>query len=326
MNPKIIARTALFILLLAAAAVPVASQENNGSGNSNPQEDVRVMTIPVSIFTDKEIEKKKAEEFIAAGEITVREDGDLQQILSIRSVTNQPVALAILIQDDLTRNINNQLRDLAQFILNLPKGSRVMVAYVKSGSLQVRQKFTTELEEAADSLRIVAGTASAAPRNPYDGVIEALRRFEGVPSGRRAILLISDGLDVSSGVSALSPGQSLSLDQATLKAQRSSVAVYCFYASATFTSGGNSRLVSVGQGSLLTLAKETGGKAFFQGSLTPVSFRPFFRDLDLALTRQFALSYLSTHLKKGYHKVDVTSSNPEVRIDHPKGYYYRKPR
>jgi VWFA-related protein len=319
-------RFALLLLVICALLGPALGQDSEEKVEITQDGDVRVMTIPISIFTEKELEKKKAQEFVEAGEIVVREDGDLQSILSIRSVSNQPLALAVLIQDDLTLNINNQLKDLAGFITGLPNGSRVMVAYAKSGSIQIRQKFTTDLEEAADSLRIVVGSPSAAPRNPYDGVIETLRRFDGVPSGRRAVLLISDGLDISNGASSSTPSSSLSLDQAILRAQRTSVAVYSFYASATYTSGGNSALINNGQGSLLRLSKETGGKAFFQGSLTAVSYKPFFRELDLSLTRQFALSYLSTHMKKGYHKVEVTSTNPVVKIDHPKGYYYRKRR
>jgi hypothetical protein len=78
-----------------------------------------------------------------------------------------------------------------------------------------------------------------------------------------------------------------------------------------------------GQGGLQKLADETGGRAFFQGSLAPISLDPFFRDLSLLLNRQFALTYLSTHMNKGYHKVEVHSTNPEVKIEHPKGYYYR---
>ncbi len=326
MTFKTLSQIALVTAVLVILFAPALAQDPENTGKPTQEGDVRVMTIPISIFTQKELEKKKAEEFVEAGEIIVREDGDLQDILSIRSVSNQPLALAVLIQDDLTLNINNQLKDLARFITGLPEGSRVMVGYVKSGSIQIRQKFTTDLADAADSLRIVVGSPSAAPRSPYDGVIEALKRFEGVPSGRRAILLISDGLDVSNGLSSSTPSSSLSLDQAILRAQRTSVAVYSFYGSATYTSGGNNTLVSNGQGSLLRLSKETGGKAFFQGSLTAVSFQPFFRDLNLALTRQFALSYLSTHMKKGYHKVEVTSTNPVVKIEHPKGYYFRKRR
>lgn len=311
---------------LAFAVGQTFAQDEQPKPRPKLEQDVRVMTIPVSIFTEKELEKKQAEEFVQAGELTVQEDGEVQEILSIRSVSNQPLALAVLIQEDLTLNINNQLKDLARFIMQLPEGSRVMVAYLRSGTIQVRQKFTKDLDEAADSLRIVSGSSAVAPRNPYDGVKEAIERFEGIPSGRRAILLISDGLDLSNGFDSSSPTQSLSLESAILQAQRNSVAIYGFYASATYTSGGNNRLINNAQSSLLRIAKETGGKSFFQGSLTPVSFEPFFRDLDRALDRQFALSYLSTHMKKGYHKVEVTSSNPVVRIEHPKGYYYRKKR
>ena len=190
--------------------------------------------------------------------------------------------------------------------------------------MQVRQKFTSDLDKAADSLRIVVGSASAAPRSPYDGVIDALKRFDGLPTGRRAILLVSDGLDTSNGFSGSSPGQSNDLDRAILQAQRRSVAIYSFYSSATYTETGNHILVNNGQGSLNRISRATGGRAFFQGTFTPVSYAPFFKDLSMALNRQFALTYLSTHMKKGYHKVEVLSTNPEVKIEHPKGYYYRK--
>ena len=43
----------------------------------------------------------------------------------------------------------------------------------------------------------------------------------------------------------------------------------------------------------------------------------------MTLSRQFALIYISTHMKKGYHPINITSSNPDVKIEHPAGYYYR---
>ncbi|MCA1625721.1 MAG: hypothetical protein LC778_18355 [Acidobacteria bacterium] len=228
-----------------------------------------------------------------------------------------------MIQDDLSSNANLQLKDIARFIRNLPRGSRVMVAYLRAGTIQVRQKFTDDLEKAANSLRIVTSSSVSAPSSPYQGVEESLKRFDALPTGRRAILLISDGLDISRGIESSSPSQSLDLDQAILRAQRKGVAVYSFYNAASLTENGNSRLVSNGQGSLEKLSEETGGRAFFQGISSPVSFDPFLRDLGLSLNRQFALTYLSTHMKKGYYKVEVISTNPNVKIEHPKGYFYK---
>lgn len=287
-----------------------------------PEQRVRPMTIPISIFTKKELRENQTDEFVQAGNLIVKEDNDQQVILSIRSVGNAPLALAVLIQDDLTSNANLQLKDIADFIRRLPQGSRVMVAYLRGGTNQVRQKFTDDLEKAAKSLRIIAGSA-VAPNNPYIGVEEALERFDALPTGRRAILLVSDGLDASRGFSSSSPTQSVDLDRAILKAQRKGVAVYSFYNAATLTDNGNSTLVLNGQGSLNRLSEETGGRAFFQGTFSPISFESFFKDLGLLLNRQFALTYLSTHFKKGYHKVDVNSNNPDVKIEHPKGYFYR---
>ncbi len=286
-------------------------------------ERVRTMTIPISIFTKSELKEKKAEEFVQVGDLHLKEDKDDQVILSIRSVTNTPLSLAVLIQDDLTSEANLKLDELRKYIRELPAGSRVMVGYLRSGTIQIRQKFTEDLEKAAKSLRIVTGSSTVAPSSPYYQVEEALKRFDALPSGRRAILLVSDGLDTSRGVESSTPTQSLDLDRAILRAQRKSVAVYSFYSPTNATNNNNSILVSNGQGSLNRLSEETGGRAFFQGTIAPISFEPFFKDLTRLLDRQFALTYLSTHLDRGYHKIQITSTNPEVKIEHPRGYYYR---
>lgn len=288
-----------------------------------PKPSVRTVTIPISIFTKKELRERQAEELVQADRIIVKEDKDEQQILSIRSVSDTPLSIAILVQDDLSTNFNLQIDDIKQFIRGLPKGTRVMVAYLRGGVPQIRQRFTDDLGTAAKSLRIVGGSAGLAPRSPYDGVSDILGRFDGVPAGRRAILLFSDGLDASNGLNLASISQSYDLDQAILKAQRRSIAVYSFYSPTTLTESGNTTLVLGAQGALAKISDETGGRAFGSGSFAPVSYLPYFRELNLTLNRQFALSYLSTHMKKGYYKISVTSTNPEVKIEHPRGYYYR---
>ncbi len=311
----------LVVLLLASILASVGFGQEKGK-QRRQDDKVRTVTIPISISTKREQKENRANEFVQAGDLKITENGDDQVILSIRSVTNTPLALAVLIQDDLSSDANLKLDEIRKFIRGLPRGSRVMVAYLRAGTIQVRQKFTEDLEKAAKSLRILAGNG-AAPGSPYQGVEEALQRFDALPAGRRAVLLVSDGLDISRGIESSSPAQSLDLDRAILRAQRKSVAVYSFYSPASQTAGGNSILILNGQGSLERLSDETGGRAFFQGSIAPVSFEPFFDDLNLALNRQFALTYLSTHLKKGYHKIKVSSTNPDVEIEHPRGYYYR---
>jgi hypothetical protein len=213
---------------------------------------------------------------------------------------------------------------MKEFIRRLPRGSRVMIGYIRSGSLQVRQRFTTDLERAAEALRIPLGSASAAPFNPYVEIREGLKRFEALPAGRRAMLVVSDGLDVSRGLDGSIPGQSIDLERAIKEAQRQSVAIYSFYApTVSLAASNNLLLTSNAQGSLQKLSEQTGGRAFYQGTGIPVSFDPFLRELGLSFARQKALTYLSTHPNKGYHRIEVKSVLPGVEIDHPAGYTLR---
>jgi VWFA-related protein len=310
--------TAARLLVSAVLLTSIAySQKNDGKNGQN----VHTVTIPISIFTKKELRQDQAEEFIQVDRLIVKEDHDEQTILSVRSVENSPLSLAVLVQEDLSQEFNLQIRDLAAFIKALPRGSRVMVGYIRGGSLRIKQRFTDNLEKAAAALQIVAGTQSA--NGPYDGVSEAANLFESLPNGRRAILLVSDGLEASRGTGPLDPINSPELDRAILRAQKKSIAVYSIYSPTTITQNNNSFLTNAAQSALQKLSDETGGRSFYQGSIAPVSFIPFLKDLDIMLGRQFVLTYLSTHMKKGYHRVEVTSTNPEVKIEHPKGYYYR---
>ena len=100
----------------------------------------------------------------------------------------EPLNLAVLIQDDVVSQVSNELGVTREFIQSLPAGSRVMVGYITAGSLQVRQPFTTDLAQAAKSLRIPTSSASSAPFNPYVEVLEALKKFPEKGNNANAIL------------------------------------------------------------------------------------------------------------------------------------------
>jgi len=278
----------------------------------------RPVIIPLTIRMKGELAPSELE--LQTVDLTVNEDGEPQTILSVRAMgTASPINLFVLIQDDVVASVGLEVRSLANFIRRLPRGSRVSVGSLRTGSLQVRQKFTADLERAAKSLRGPTGIASLAPYNPYVEVIEALKRFDAQPAGRRAILLVSDGLDTSRGIDSSGPTQSLDLQRAITEAQRRGVAIYSFYAPTATTSGGG-LLIANAQSSLQRISDETGGRAFFQGFSAPTSFDPFIKELNSALDRQIALTYLSTHLNKGFHRVKISSSTPGVQISYPTGY------
>lgn len=201
-----------------------------------------------------------------------------------------PLNLAVLVQDDLVSRVGNELGVTGDFIRSLPQGSRVMVGYITSGSLQVRQPFTDDLNKAAKALRIPASSAAMSPYNPYVEVLEALRRFDNAGKNRNALLLISDGLDTSHGFNYADAANSLDLQRAIREAKKRDVAVYSFYAPSVVLTSRNSTAALLGQGALNRLSDETGGRAFFQGT-SFVSFEPYFKGLRRALNEQYAKAY-----------------------------------
>lgn len=315
------------VLLLASAlgATPrrqegdrSASAAGGRAGRSNDTRgSVRSVTIPVTVNRRG---SNAAREELQTLELVVQEDGEAQEILAARGEDRAPLTLAVLLQDDLASSVGNELKGLVSFLRGLPANSRAMVAYLRAGSPQIRQRFTTDLERAAKSLRIPAGSPYAAPYNPYVELVDVLKRFDAQPTGRRAVLLVSDGVDISRGIDSSAPGQSIDLSRAIAEAQRRGVAVYTIYSPTALTAGGNFILVGNGQGSLKRLSEETGGQAFFQGTGAPISFDPFLRELAGLLSRQFALTYLSTHPNKDFHRIKLQTTQTDVRLAYPAGY------
>jgi hypothetical protein len=201
-----------------------------------------------------------------------------------------PLNLAVLIQDDLVSRVGNELRQTGEFIRTLPAGSSVMVGYVRAGSLQVRQPFTTDLDAAARALRIPVGSTSVSPYNPYVQLRDAIKLFPAGGENRGAVLLVSDGLDTSRGFDFSDSVNSVDLNRAVREAKSRGVSVYTFYAPSAGLTSWNSRAVSFGQGALQRVADETGGRAFFQGT-DFVTFNAYFVRLARTLNEQGGRAY-----------------------------------
>src|ERR1044071_6872452 len=220
------------------------------------------------------------------GMASAKANNNNDQRHSLQSI--EPLNLAVLIQDDLVSQVGNEIGVTKDFIRSLPQGSQVMVGYITTGTLQVRQPFTTDLEKAAKSLRIPISSHSSSAFNPYVEVIEALRKFESSGTNANALLLISDGLDTSRGFDSTAAGHTLDIDRAISEANKRHVSIFSFYAPSVGLTSYSRLASSYGQSSLNRLSDKTGGKAFFQGTTGFVTFDSYFKRLSDTLNRQYA--------------------------------------
>lgn len=219
----------------------------------------------------------------ASAKANVNSDKEQRSLQSI-----DPLNLAILIQDDLVSQVGNELGVTRDFIRSLPQGSRVMVGYITTGTLQVRQPFTTDLEQAAKSLRIPTASRGSSAFNPYVEVLEALKKFDSGWTNANAVLLISDGLDTSRGFDSTAAGQTIDIDRTISESNKRHIAIFSFYAPSVGLTSRSRLAASYGQSSLNRVSHDTGGQAFFQGATGFVTFDSYFSRLRETLNRQYA--------------------------------------
>jgi VWFA-related protein len=311
-----IAATVAIVAIIFLFATIVVAQSQKREVAVNGRDVTILVTVDPHNDRAREIATKLQPE-----DFTVLEEKQKQRIVSVKRASESPPIIAVLIQDDLVSGVSNEIAGIKKFIRQLPEGSRVMTAYLTAGSLRVTQDFTTDRARAAESLRIVTGNQSAATYSPYIQVVEALKRFDEQPAGRRIVLLVSDGLDVSQGFRDASPMFSLYLDQAISEAQRRGVAIFSFYAPSVGLTSVSRLAVNYGQGSLNRVAHETGGEAFFSGT-SFVTFDPYFRELNDLLNRQWLITYQSANSGTGFRRIEVTTDF-DLHLHHPSGYRVR---
>jgi len=129
--------------------------------------------------------------------------------------------------------------------------------------------------------------------------------------GRKALILITDGVDTGSKVSR---------DKSIEAAQKADAIIYSiFYQDAAaygpFGGGGG------GEAELRRMSDQTGGRVFHIDRKNTLD--DAFKDIQDDLRTQYALGYNSTNPRKDgtYRKLDIRTSNKDQKVQARKGYY-----
>jgi hypothetical protein len=189
--------------------------------------------------------------------------------------------LVVLIDNTLGQRVDFQLREVGDFLQTLPEGTRIEVAYADYGGIQYAQDFTTDREKAAKAIHIPSGFQNST-NGLYDSLTSLVKKWPET-GNRRMVLLISDGIDTTDGVYDSEPNLNSVFKRALNQTEKSGVMVDTIYASGAGRDLRQGLLVLNGQGCLSKLAADTGGRAFFEGTETPVSFKPFLNTIARSL-------------------------------------------
>src|SRR5215211_8777030 len=325
-------KSIVILVLLVLLCVPIVRSQ------TTDQDDViRVETdvtnLPFTV-TDKE---RRFITTLQAEDVRVLEDGAPQKVFTFQRETDRPLAIAFLI--DVSRSQEFTLPDekaaARSFIEKVINSSKDQVAIVPfTGLAYLEQGLTRQVLNVYQVLQRVEvaapaylGTGRPLPGIPtgpgllappkegttaiWDAValtsINVLAKAPGLR--RRAIILLTDGLDTASR---------LMQKEAINRALGAEAVIYVI--------GIGSKRDGVDRDALRDLAQRTGGRAFFPDK--KFDMNAAFTEIERELRTQYLIAYSSTNKKRdgSYRKITIEVTNPELKkekleVRHRPGYY-----
>jgi len=183
------------------------------------------------------------------------------------------------------------------------------------------------LQKGLGQLRLNAGTGGVGPTpttvpNPtgmrgtvlYEAVWLASQDMLRKEVGRKALVVITDGVDV---------GSRIKIEKAIEEAQRSDAIIYSvMFEDPRYTSwqyGGFS-----GEGPMKRLAEETGGRVFRVDRKN--SLEDIYKTIQEELRSQYAAAYTPTNGAKdgSFRRLEIRAKNRDYKVQIRKGYYAPK--
>lgn len=320
------------IAAAAAAALLVAAP--GAWTQQKPAEDVPPpITVDVDVVNVLASVRDKNGRLVAnlgKDDFIVKEDGQPQEIRYFARETDLPLTMGLLV--DVSRSQGNLIeteKSAAQsFFANVLRKKDLAFLISFGEEAELLQDFTGSpalLRERLERLRISAPVSGLHPgpvptiHKPrgtvlYDAVYLAAREKLAREVGRKAIILITDGVDM---------GSRLSREQAIEAAQRADAAIYGIYyvdhSAYGFGFGAPS------DSDLKKMAEQTGGRVYKVDRKH--SLADIFRELQEELRSQYAIGYTPSNPAKdgGFRKLEVRTRDKNLKVQARTGYYAVKP-
>jgi Ca-activated chloride channel family protein len=133
---------------------------------------------------------------LKASDFKVMEDGSPQEIAHFSYSNDVPVSVGIVLDSStsMERKITTATRAVDRFLRDIHEDDDIFLMTFDQ-SVRVRQDFTSDREKlwaALDKVKLASGTSL------YDGVIAGVDKLRKGKHPKKAILLISDGVDTTS--------------------------------------------------------------------------------------------------------------------------------
>jgi Ca-activated chloride channel family protein len=349
----LVALLALAASAVCAGGVGAQQQQPQPQPRSTPQRPAQRQDEPIDDEDVERVETDltnvlftavdKGKRFVTSlkqEDIRILEDGEPQQVFTFQRETDRPLSLAILIDVSASqeRTLPEEKSAAQRFVDSVIRQQKDEVAVLSfTGDATLEQGLTgsiARVRRAIDHVEftppsgyvgggVLVGTppisgdnqARAASTAIWDAVWVCSREVLSQTSDktRRAIILLTDGVDTSSR---------MKMQEAVDSALKADAIIYAVGIGDSFSFDG------VDEGSLRKISERTGGRAYFPRNEDDL--RSAFAQIQDELRSQYLIAYSPSNKSKdgSFRKVQIEVTNPELkkqgmRLTYRQGYFAR---
>jgi len=322
-------------------ATPSASPSPTPHREELPQDSDEVVkfdTNLTNIFFTAADKNKRFINTLTAEDIRVLEDGQPQEIFTFQQNIDLPLSIAILIDTSASeeRTLPDEKDAARAFLENLLRPNKDESAIVSfTGETTLEQGFTGNLERlrrAIDRVEFIppsgyiGGGVVVNGTPPISGTNQSLAGSTAIwdavwatseelmtssaENTRRAIILLTDGVDTSSR---------MRMHEAISRAQKADALIYAIGIGDRYT-------FNVDEGSLRKIADQTGGRAYFPKHERDL--REAFDQIQRDLREQYLVAYSPRNKARdgSYRKIEIQVVNPNLKqqnlkLNYRSGYF-----
>jgi hypothetical protein len=246
-------------------------------------------------------------------------DSTITNFMPLRG-QNDRLELVVLIDSSARSSIGTQLNEIASFVKTLPPEAKVSIAWMVNGTAQLATPLTTDHQAALKGIRLPGGFPGASA-SPYFCLSNLAQHWpSGDRGARRVVVMITDGIDYYNP--RFDPEDPY-MQAAITDSVKSGLVVYSIYWRNQGRFDRSRYGTDAGQNLMTEVTQATGGYSYWQGYGNPVSFEPYFKDLDRRLQNQYEVAFTAPFRGKSG---DVTTMKLKVngspaKVDAPQQVY-----
>jgi VWFA-related protein len=311
MNVRIPQTLVVVFLLVFSGMAALFAQAPDSGPPQRFRSSADVVTIQASVRNNR----GRPLHGLTAEDFEVRDNGQLRQILSIRADLRSPVSLAVLVDMSGSMSIASKMAMARQtfdsVLSQLSPGQDEVAVFTFDSQLHERRPFTKDLDELKGALDEFSpfGLTSL-----YDATAAAARKLSERSAAHKAIIVLTDGIDTSSTLTA-----------PEVSGLASSIAVPVYVVATVPSIDQRAMLESVERAAaseaadLRDLAEWTGGKLVFASTFTETAVAA--SSLVGELRQQYVLAIEAASAGREWRRLDVRVKRPSATVKARSGYF-----